>query len=137
MPTFDSQTLTDFAAAIFERSDIPSDVAHQVATSLVLANLKGHDSHGVIRVIEYVDWVKRGWVDPAGQLEIVREQPCILILNGNFGFGQVIGRQALALGIDKAKQDGACICRCAARGIWVASVSSWNWRPRRGWSALE
>ena len=81
----------------------------------MLANLKGHDSHGVIRIIEYVDWVKRGWVDPAGQLEVVREQPCILILNGNFGFGQVVGREALTRGIEKTKRDGACILslRCS------------------------
>ena len=46
---------------------------------------------------------------------VVREQPCILILNGNFGFGQVVGREALTLGIEKAKRDGACILslRCS------------------------
>src|SRR5436305_13977660 len=98
--------LTDFASTIFEKNEIPAVVAHQVAKSLVLANLKGHDSHGVIRIIEYVDWVKRGWVNPTGKLEVVREQPCILVLNGNFGFGQVIGREALTLGIAKAKREG-------------------------------
>ena len=109
MPTIDALTLTNFGSAIFEKSDIPASVAKRVAESLVLANLKGHDSHGVIRIIEYVDWVKRGWVNPTGCLEVVREQPCILILDGNFGFGQVIGREALKLGIDKAKREGACI----------------------------
>ena len=109
MPVIDSKSLTSFATTIFEKHNIPTSAASQVAESLVLANLKGHDSHGVIRIIEYVDWVQRGWVDPSGQLEIVREQPCILILNGNFGFGQVVGRAALNLGISKAKREGACI----------------------------
>lgn len=115
MPVVSPSVLTDFASTIFEKNDIPAAVARQVAKSLVLANLKGHDSHGVIRIIEYVDWVKRGWVNPTGRLEIVREQPCILILNGNFGFGQVIGREALTLGIAKAKREGACILslRCS------------------------
>ena len=115
MPTIDAQALTSFATAIFERSGIPSAEAQQVAQSLVLANLKGHDSHGVIRIIEYVDWVERGWVVPTGHLEVVREQPCILIVSGNFGFGQVVGREALTLGIKKAKQEGACILslRCS------------------------
>lgn len=115
MPVIAPSALTDFASTIFEHSEIPADVARQVAASLVLANLKGHDSHGVIRIIEYVDWVKRGWVNPTGKLEVVREQPCILILNGNFGFGQVIGREALTLGIAKAKREGACILslRCS------------------------
>lgn len=109
MPTIDASTLTQFASTIFENYEIPAAVARQVAESLVLANLKGHDSHGVIRIIEYVDWVQKGWVDPQGDLEVVREQPCILILNGNFGFGQVVGRKAISLGIEKAKRDGACI----------------------------
>ena len=109
MPLIDAKALTDFTAAIFERSAVPPDVARPVAESLVLSNLKGHDSHGVIRIIEYVDWVKRGWVNPLGRLTVVREQPCILALDGDFGFGQVIGREALKLGIAKAKRDGACI----------------------------
>ena len=109
MPRLDPEILTDFATLIFEASELPPDVARQVAESLVLANLSGHDSHGVIRIIEYVAWTKRGWVNPQGQLTVVREQPCILILDGDFGFGQVIGRQAMELGIAKAKTDGVCI----------------------------
>jgi uncharacterized oxidoreductase len=109
MPTIDARVLADFTAAIFERSAVPPDVARVVAESLVLSNLKGHDSHGVIRIIEYVDWVKRGWTNPHGRLTVLREQPCILALDGDFGFGQVIGREALKLGIAKAKREGACI----------------------------
>src|SRR5579871_1382803 len=109
MPTVDAPTLTSFAAAIFEHSDIPPAVAKQIAQSLVLANLCGHDSHGVIRIIEYVDWVGRGWIYPEGQLEVVQERPCTLILDGHFGFGQVVGRAALNLGIKKAKDEGVCV----------------------------
>lgn len=109
MPNINAKTLADFAAAIFERSAVPAPVARQVADSLVQANLKGHDSHGVIRIIEYVDWVAKGWVNPHGHLTVLREQPCILVLDGDFGFGQVIGREAMALGIAKAKKEGACI----------------------------
>lgn len=115
MPTIDAMTLTEFATAIFERSQIPAAESRRVAESLVLANLKGHDSHGVIRIMEYVDWVRRGWIEPAAHLDVVREQPCILILNGNFGFGQVVGREAIRLGIEKAQREGACILslRCS------------------------
>ena len=115
MPLLNASLLTAFAAAILERSEIPHDEAQQVAQSLVLANLKGHDSHGVIRIIEYIDWVQKEWVNPSGHISVVREQPCILILDGNFGFGQVVGREALALGIEKAKREGVCVLslRCS------------------------
>ena len=109
MPRIDSRTLTDFTSDIFEASEIPADVARAVAESLVLSNLSGHDSHGVIRIIEYVEWTARGWVNPQGRLTVVREQPCILVLDGAFGFGQVIGRQAMERGIAKAKAEGACV----------------------------
>lgn len=109
MPRIDAAALTDFSTAIFVASNIPSGIAKQVSESLVLANLSGHDSHGVIRIIEYVDWTARGWVNPLGQLQVVHEQPCILQLDGDYQFGQVIGRQAMELGIQKAKHEGACI----------------------------
>jgi len=119
MPVIDAQTLTDFSAAIFENCAIPKTLARQIAKSLVEGNLKGHDSHGVIRIIEYVDWVGKGWVNPHGRLSVVREQACILVLDGDFGFGQIIGREAMELGIAKTKKEGACILslkRCGHLG---------------------
>lgn len=109
MPRVHPDTMSDFATAIFAACDIPHDVARQVAASLVLGNLSGHDSHGVIRIIEYVNWTARGWINPRAELVVEREQPCTLMLNGNFGFGQVIGRQAMELGISKAKAEGVCV----------------------------
>ena len=72
MPRLDPEILTDFATLIFEASELPPDVARQVAESLVLANLSGHDSHGVIRIIAYVAWTELGWVNPHGTLSVVR-----------------------------------------------------------------
>ncbi len=109
MPNINSTALTEFATAIFNACNIPKEVSGRVAESLVLANLSGHDSHGVIRIIEYVDWTAKGWINPHGKLKIEREQPCILILDGEYQFGQVIGHEAMQLGVSKAKREGACI----------------------------
>lgn len=109
MPRIDAATLTSFSAEIFVASDIPREIAKQVSESLVLSNLSGHDSHGVIRVIEYVAWTARGWVNPHGKLTVLHNQPCILQLDGDYQFGQVVGRQAMVRGIAKAKTEGACI----------------------------
>ena len=54
MPTVAVAPLTTFVRDIFVAYGVPAGKAEIVARSLVLANLKGHDSHGVIRVIEYV-----------------------------------------------------------------------------------
>jgi uncharacterized oxidoreductase len=104
-----AEPLIDFTQRIFESHRVPVAVAEQVARSLVLANLSGHDSHGVIRILEYVEWIDRGLVNPLAKLTVLSERPCILILDGDFGFGQVIGREALGMAIAKTKVDGACI----------------------------
>lgn len=109
MPVVSGEVLTRFATDIFASRGIPVDVAGRVAESLTLANLRGHDSHGIIRVLEYVDWVERGWVDPGARLEVVRDQPSLLVCDGHFGFGQVVGRDACELAIAKARRESLCV----------------------------
>ena len=94
MPTLAAADLTEFVCGIFVAKGTAQDIAHTVAKSLVLANLRGHDSHGVIRVMQYVDWMDRGWIQPEGRLEIIRDCGAVLVVDGHFQFGQVVGRQA-------------------------------------------
>ncbi|MCC6581144.1 MAG: Ldh family oxidoreductase [Phycisphaeraceae bacterium] len=109
MPTIARQSLEPFVRDIFIAKSAPADVADMVARSLVLANLRGHDSHGVIRVIQYVDWMDQGWICPQGKMEVTRDQGPILMVDGHFQFGQVIGRKATELAVSKAKSLGLCV----------------------------
>ena len=109
MPRIKSDVLKDFTARIFRAYGLRHDVADIVADSLVLGNLKGHDSHGVIRVMEYVDWLAKGWLNADAEMKVVRDDGVILMIDGDFGFGQVIGRQATRLAIDKVRQEGVCV----------------------------
>ena len=109
MATISAGPLTTFVKDIFVSHGAAVSKAEIVARSLVDANLKGHDSHGVIRVIEYVAWIAKGWIMPNADLEVLRETDSMLLVDGHFGFGQVIGREATALAIDKAKRSGVCV----------------------------
>src|SRR5438552_2465962 len=109
MPTLNAGPLTTFVRDIFVVYGVPDGKAEIVARSLVMCNLKGHDSHGVIRVMEYVAWMAKGWIVPDAELEVVRETDSLLLVDGHFGFGQVIGREATALAIEKAKRSGVCV----------------------------
>lgn len=109
MPTIQAQDLQDMLRDIFKKSGVRDDVAHTVAKSLVASNLSGHDSHGVIRVLQYLPWIEKGWIVPEAQLEVVREDDHLLILDGHLGFGQVIGRQACQRAIEKTQQHGYCL----------------------------
>lgn len=109
MPIVRAKELTDFTRRLFEACGVSGVVAAKVADSLVLANLKGHDSHGVHRIVEYVDWLKKGYLQPNRDAEVVAEKGPILIIDGHFGFGQVIGRQATEMAIAKTRNEGSCI----------------------------
>src|SRR5687767_5276436 len=64
VPTFSAPALEDFAAAVFRALDVPEANARRVACSLVDANLCGHDSHGLIRVVQYADALRDGRLKP-------------------------------------------------------------------------
>ncbi|MBI3836706.1 MAG: Ldh family oxidoreductase [Planctomycetia bacterium] len=83
----------------------PSD-ACLVAHHLVDANLAGHDSHGLLRVSQYVAAVRSGDVDVASQPRIVQEMPGGVVLDGARGFGQVVAQTAVEEAIRKARATG-------------------------------
>jgi uncharacterized oxidoreductase len=80
--------------------------AETIARRLVDSNLVGHDSHGVLRVPRYLDWIKDGTLKPNTPPTIVFDSDTIAIIDGNRGFGQVIGEFAAKHGIAKARRMG-------------------------------
>ena len=70
------------------------------------ANLKGHDSHGVFQVALYVLAVQEGKVRPAAPIEVERETETTAVVNGNWNFGQVVAREAMAIAVAKARTQG-------------------------------
>jgi uncharacterized oxidoreductase len=100
--------LRAFAASVFRAAGSDEREARLVGDHLVDANLAGHDSHGVIRIAKYLDWHARGLVVANQHAKVIRESPCHTVLDGQFGYGQVIGREAIDVVIGKARQSGVC-----------------------------
>lgn len=96
-------------AAIFAAAGCRPPENERIAQHLVEANLVGHDSHGVIRVPSYIDWLHAGKVFPNKTLEIISENDAIAVVDGQFGFGQVMGEAAMELAIAKARQHGVAV----------------------------
>jgi uncharacterized oxidoreductase len=101
--------LCGLVAAIFRAAGCQSAEAECVATHLVEANLVGHDSHGVIRVSHYVRWLGEGKVLPGRTIQVVFENEVIAVVDGQYGFGQTIGEQAMRLGIEKSARHGVAV----------------------------
>lgn len=86
----------------------PDEVA-QVAANLVEANLTGHDSHGVGMLPRYASAYLEGDLKPNARLQVLHDGGALLRLDGGAGFGQVIGQQAMALGIARARAHGTAV----------------------------
>jgi hydroxycarboxylate dehydrogenase B len=97
------------AATIFVASGSTAQEARTVATNLVMANLSGHDSHGIGMLPRYVDAVREGGLLPNQNVAIKLDTGSLLTLDGQRGYGQVIGEQAMKLGIARARTHGSCI----------------------------
>lgn len=106
MPNVDADTLSRLTRDIFIGWHAPEEDAAWVATLLVRANLRGHDSHGVIRIPHYVRSLKAGETNPTPSIKVEHETAVIARLDGDLGFGQVVARRGIALAIDKAKAQG-------------------------------
>lgn len=101
--------LIRLTAAIFQGAGCQAEEADRVATHLVEANLVGHDSHGVIRVASYVQWLRAGKVLANRDIQVVFENETIAVVDGQFGLGQTIGEQAIELGIEKCSRHGVAV----------------------------
>ena len=152
MPTLDVETLERITREIFARLGAPAEDAAWVATLLVRANLRGHDSHGVIRIPHYVRALKAGEVNPTPDIRIMSETPTLALIDGDRGFGQVVARRGIAVAIDKVRRQGlsaVTLCQtnhvgrladyaemAAAQGLigmlWVNAPMSLNVAPWGG-----
>ena len=103
MPVIEAVKLEKMCADIFEGAGLSSEEATRVAQSLVLSNLMGHDSHGVIRLPQYIDRLKEGGINAGQQIKTVKEADASAVVDGNWGFGQTVCKQAMELAIEKAK----------------------------------
>jgi len=103
------ESLKRLTADIFAAAGCGPEEATRIGHYLTEANLVGHDSHGVIRVPSYIDWLRVGKVLPNQSLLTVFENEAISIVDGQYGFGQTIGEQAAKLGVAKASKHGVAI----------------------------
>jgi len=101
--------LKKLIATIFATAGCSEPEAERIGHYLVEANLAGHDSHGVIRVPPYVTWLLDGQVFPNKHAAVVFENDVLAIVDGQFGFGQVIGEEAMHLGIAKSAKQGVAV----------------------------
>lgn len=98
--------LLSIAEGIFIAKKVPIDDARVVADVLVEANMRGHDSHGVIRIPKWVLGLAAGAINPIADLKTIKETRAAAMLEASGGLGPAIGMKASDMVIRKAKEVG-------------------------------
>jgi uncharacterized oxidoreductase len=106
VPLFAAAALESFTSSIFQALGVPSADAQRVGRSLVDANLCGHDSHGVIRVMQYADALGDGRLKANAEFTVARQTAAVLVAEGGWGLGQVMAYRLLERLIPRAQALG-------------------------------
>src|SRR5581483_1846733 len=105
---FPAATLRDFTTKLLQSTGLAAAEAACLAEHLVLANQRGVDSHGLMRLRTYATRVKTGVVRGGVTPKVVAETPALLRVDGGNGNGMWVARQVMARCIDGARKNGAC-----------------------------
>jgi LDH2 family malate/lactate/ureidoglycolate dehydrogenase len=122
VPRFNEEELVQTATDVLHGLGAPGQTARVVAASLALSNLVGHDSHGIVRLIQYAEMVKTGQIRPEGKPTVASARGAVATVDGGWGFGQPAAQLATALATESA----------SAHGIAAVSISACNHIGRLG-----
>lgn len=106
VPRVPATALAAFIARAFAAAGLPPNDAEILAGLMVEADLRGSDTHGVIRLPLYLRRLKAGGINPRPDIRIVRQQPSTALIDGDNAIGHLVMRFAAATAIAKAKQSG-------------------------------
>lgn len=131
------QIMRRFGRDIFEAAGSGQEEAGIVADHLVEASLMGHDSHGVIRISKYVAWVRAGQVLANQHVDIANDRGALLVVDGRFGYGQVIGKEAMELAADRAGAHGMATLAIRNSGH-LGRIGAWpELLAQRGYASIH
>jgi LDH2 family malate/lactate/ureidoglycolate dehydrogenase len=122
--------LRDFATEALTALGASAQSAAEVADSLVLSNLVGHDSHGIIRLVQYAGWIADGQIRPKARPSMGRDGGATAVIQGGWGFGQPAARMATDAARTAARQHGVAAvtirdCNHVGRlGEYVAALAA-------------
>jgi len=100
------ESLQEFTKEVFIRVGLPSQDAEIEAEVLVWANLRGVDSHGVLRIPWYLERVDKGQMNPRPNIQVLKETPATILIEADCAFGPVVTTFAMKRVMEKAKEVG-------------------------------
>lgn len=119
------EKLQEIAKEIFLKVGTTEQEAEIVSKELILSNLMGIDSHGILRVPQYIDQMASGLIKPGSKVSIVKETPATAIVDGNHAFGQLVAHEMVEIVAEKAKKCGIA-CAISTNTPHIGRVGSYT-----------
>ena len=101
------QEAREFTAKVLESCNLPPGDARCVADGLIWADLRGIESHGMIRIPQYVARLDRGVVNPTPKMRVVKDLPGAMVIDADYAHGQLALSFGMEKAIEKARTAGA------------------------------
>ncbi len=107
--TVPADILRQLVTDTFAAAGCSAEEAERIGRYLTASNLSGHESHGILRVPRYLHWLGEGNITRDQTITVASENDVLAVVDGNFGFGQTVGPQAVRLGMEKAAKNGLAL----------------------------
>src|SRR5215831_592619 len=127
-----SGDLAAFAASLLDAVGVSYAKSKLVAESLVAANLRGVDSHGVQLLPYYIEQLEFGDMDLHADGRVITENGACLLYDGQNGIGQPIAETCCAHAVRKAGVNGVAMVvardsnHFGAAAFWAQRISAWD-----------
>lgn len=109
MPTKPHDELIDLGSRMMRAAGATSTVADRVVEHLVGSNLVGIDSHGVLRLPDYISWLEEEKAAPDNRMEVVQQRDAVCLVDAHFTYGAVAGSEASRVAAERARRHGVGI----------------------------
>ncbi len=102
------EPLEAFAREIFIKLGMPPEDAEAEVSELIWANLRGVDSHGVLLIPIYREWIEKGVMNPKPNIQVLKETPATIFVEADRALGPVVTVFTVKKALEKAKKVGVC-----------------------------
>ena len=106
MPIKSHEDLSKLGSRILQSAGATNEVADRVARHLAGSNLVGLDSHGIIRLPDYVVWLQEGKIAGENRMEVIKDKGATCLIDAHLSFGQIAASQSADIAVKKARAYG-------------------------------
>ena len=98
--------MTAFTRDVLVACGLPDADADLAAKQMIEADLTGFDAHGIVRLGNYINWIKSGRVNPKANIKVLQRSGATALVDGDDGIGHLVMTYAMNLAIELARESG-------------------------------